>query len=66
MSGVRMHTRFCQKPWREWPLGKCTDRWEDNIKMDLTGCKGVDWMYMAQDMDQYEPSGSIKDGELLD
>jgi hypothetical protein len=27
-------------------------RWEDNIKVDLkdTGCKGVVWIYLAQDV----------------
>jgi hypothetical protein len=30
-------------------------RWEDNIKMDLreTGWEGVDWIHLAQDMDQW-------------
>jgi len=29
--------------------------WEDNIRMDLreTGWEGVDWMHLAQDMDQW-------------
>jgi hypothetical protein len=30
-------------------------RWEDNIKMDLQveGCGGVDWIYLAQDRDRW-------------
>jgi hypothetical protein len=34
------------KPWR---------RWEDNIRMDLreTGWESGDWMYLAQDRDQW-------------
>jgi len=37
---------FVGKPWR---------RWEDNIRMDLreTGWESVDWMYLAQDRDQW-------------
>jgi hypothetical protein len=40
---------------RKGPLGRPGCRYEDNIKMDLIeiGCKGVDWMYLAQDMDQW-------------
>jgi hypothetical protein len=37
------------------PLGKQRRRWVDNIKMDLreVGCKGVNWIDMAQDRDQW-------------
>jgi hypothetical protein len=37
------------------PLGRPRCRWMDNIKMDLReiGRDGVDWMDMAQDMDQW-------------
>jgi hypothetical protein len=30
-------------------------RWEDNIKMDLQvqSCRGVDWIYLAQDRDSW-------------
>ena len=52
------------------PLGRPTHRWEDNIKIDLqqVGCKGMDWIELAQDRDRWrgtydggdEPSGSIK------
>jgi hypothetical protein len=33
------------------PLGRPRHRWEDNIRMDLreVGCRGVDWMELAQD-----------------
>jgi hypothetical protein len=32
-------------------------RWEDDIRMDVreTGCEGVDWIHLAQDMDQRMP-----------
>jgi hypothetical protein len=35
-------------------LGKPRHRWEDNIGMDLRGIgwEGVDWINLAQDMDQ--------------
>jgi hypothetical protein len=37
------------------PLGKHRGRWWDNTKMDLTeiGWESVDWMYLAQDRDQW-------------
>jgi len=36
-------------------LRKPTCRWNDNIRMDLreTGWKCVNWMHLAQDMDQW-------------
>jgi hypothetical protein len=36
-------------------LGRSMRRWENNIKMDLqeVGCKGMDWMKMAQDRDRW-------------
>jgi hypothetical protein len=37
------------------PLGRPRRRWEDNIKMDLreTGWRGMDWIDLAQDRDQW-------------
>jgi len=31
------------------PLGRCRQRWEDNIKMDLqeVGCGSMDWIELA-------------------
>jgi hypothetical protein len=39
------------KPEGKRPLGRPRCRWEDNIKMDLqeVGCRGMDWIYLAQD-----------------
>jgi hypothetical protein len=36
-------------------LGRPKYRWEDNIKMDLqeVGCRGVDWIDLAQDRDSW-------------
>ena len=43
------------KPEGKRPLGRPRDRWEDNIKMDLTevGCEGMDWISVAQDRDRW-------------
>jgi hypothetical protein len=43
------------KPEWKRPLKRPGYRWEDNIKMDLreTGWEGVDWIHLAQDMDQW-------------
>jgi hypothetical protein len=37
------------------PLGKRRRRWLDNIKIDLRviGLNGLDWIDLAQDMDQW-------------
>jgi len=36
------------------PLGRCRCRWED-VRIDLRqiGWEGVDWIHLAQDMDQW-------------
>jgi hypothetical protein len=35
------------------PLGRPRRRWVDNIKIDLIGCDGMDWIELAQDRDQW-------------
>jgi hypothetical protein len=37
------------------PLGRPRRKWESNIRMDLReiGWKGVGWIYVAQDRDQW-------------
>jgi hypothetical protein len=43
------------KPEGKRPLGRPKCRWEDNIKMDLqdVGCKGMDWIELAEDRDSW-------------
>jgi hypothetical protein len=43
------------KPEGERPPGRPTRRWENNIRMNLgeIGRKGVDWMHVAQDRNQW-------------
>jgi hypothetical protein len=43
-----------RNPEGKRPLGRPRHRWVDNIKMDLReiGCDGIDWIDLAQDMDQ--------------
>jgi hypothetical protein len=43
------------KPEGKRPLGRQRRRWVDNIKMDLRERErdGVDWIDMAQNMDQW-------------
>jgi hypothetical protein len=38
------------------PLGRCSYRWEDNIKLDLreTGTDGANWIQLAQDRVQWQ------------
>jgi hypothetical protein len=42
------------EPEGKRPLGRCSHRREDNIKMDLgeIGWGGIDWINLAQDRDQ--------------
>jgi hypothetical protein len=44
------------KPERKRPLGRPRRRCVDNIKMDLReiGWDGMDWIYLAQDRDQWK------------
>ena len=44
------------KPEGKRPLGRCRRRWEDNINMDLqeVGCKGTDWIELAQYGDRWQ------------
>jgi hypothetical protein len=43
------------KPVWKRPLGRSRRSWEDYIKMDLqeVGCKGTDWIELAQDTDRW-------------
>jgi hypothetical protein len=43
------------KPEGKIPRGRPRHGWEDNIKMDLrdVGWIGMDWIYLAQDRDQW-------------
>jgi hypothetical protein len=43
------------KPEDKRPLGRPRRRWEDNIRTGLRelGWEDVDWMYRAQDRDQW-------------
>ena len=43
------------KPEGRRPLKRPRRRWEDNIRMGLleVGCRGVDWMELAQEMDRW-------------
>ena len=46
-----------EKPEGKRPLGRPRHRWEDNIKMALkeVGCRGMDWIDLAQDRDRWRP-----------
>jgi hypothetical protein len=58
-----------RKPEGKGPVGRLKCRWVDGVKMDLReiGCRGMDWIDVAQDRDHWkayehgnEPSCSIK------
>jgi hypothetical protein len=40
------------KPQGKRLQGRSMGRWEDNIKMDLQECGGMDWIELAQDRDR--------------
>jgi hypothetical protein len=46
---------FVGKPEGKRQLGRLRRRWADNIKMDLqeVGCRGMDWIGLAQDRDRW-------------
>jgi len=43
------------KPEGKRPLWRPRHKWEDNIKMDFqeVGCRGVDWIELAQGRDRW-------------
>jgi hypothetical protein len=41
------------KPKGERPMGRPRLRWEDNIKMNLVGWDGMNWIDLFQDRDQW-------------
>jgi hypothetical protein len=49
-----------EKPEGKRPLGRPTLRWVDNIKMDLREIewRGLDWIDLAQDTDQWRVLGN--------
>jgi hypothetical protein len=52
-----MHTKcWYGKPEGKRALTRCRHRWEENIKMDLVeiGLACVDWIYLAQNRDQWQ------------
>jgi hypothetical protein len=62
---VEMRTAYdilIGKPKGTGHLGRNRRRYEDNIKMDLRGIEweGVDFMYLAQDKDQWRANTVMK------
>jgi hypothetical protein len=50
-----------RKPERKRPLRRPGHRWEDTIRMDLRkiGWEDVDWIYLAEDRDQWQTPVNI-------
>jgi len=53
--GEEVYRVLLGKPEGITPLGRPTDRWVDNIRMDTqeVGCGCMDWIGLAQDMDRW-------------
>jgi hypothetical protein len=49
------------KPEGKIQLGRPRCRWDGNIKMELqqVGCRGVDWIDLAQDRDRWRALVSV-------
>jgi hypothetical protein len=47
---------LARNPGRKRHLGRSRDRWEDNIKIDLTeiGWGGMEWIDLARDRDNWK------------
>lgn len=48
---INAYTIFVRKLEGKIPTARLKNKWQDNIKMDLSdiGCEDVDWIHMAQD-----------------
>jgi hypothetical protein len=56
MGGMRnAYKILVRKSEEKRPFGRTRCRWKDNIRMDLReiGWKGLEWMHLAQDGDQW-------------
>jgi hypothetical protein len=44
------------KPEGRRPIGRCSSRWDDNTKIDVReiGWGGTNWIYLAQNRDQWK------------
>jgi hypothetical protein len=54
-EGRDLYTVLVLKPEGKRQLGRTMCKWEDNIMIDLqeVGCRGVDWIDIAQDRDRW-------------
>ena len=50
-----VHRVLVEKREGKKPLGRPRLRWEDNINIDFQeiGCRGMDWIELAQDNDRW-------------
>ena len=54
-EGRAVYRVLVGKPEGKRQLGRPRHRWENNIRMDLqeVGCRGKDWIKLAQDRDRW-------------
>ena len=50
---MRYVQAFVREIWGKEPLERPRHRWEDNIKMEEVGWRGMDWIDLAQDWDRW-------------
>jgi hypothetical protein len=48
----KVYKILIRKPEGKRSLGRCRYRWDDNIRMDLTGWEVVNWIHLAEDRDE--------------
>jgi hypothetical protein len=54
MEKINAYRILVGKPKGKRPLGRPRRRWMDNIKINLIGWDGMDWIILAQDRDQWK------------
>jgi hypothetical protein len=57
---INAYKILAEKPEEKRSLRKSIRIWEDNIKVEVVGWEGMNWIHLAQDRDQWRaPVNSV-------